>query len=302
MQNNKTPYWYYILALVPPLMGALNYVASKYVISDISPTSLLFYRWFSALIILTPFVLKGFISEFKAIKRNMGILTIVAVSSVGAAFFCNYSLKYTTSTNTAIVTSVFPVFVLFLGVVIHKDKLQKIQLFSMILALVGAVIIISHGHILRGIDGLFHNIGDFIALASAISLAIYCISVKSKPKNISLNSFAYSTLLIGTILILPLYLCDVFYFGNTFKLNVPNVSVIIFLGLGVSIIGMMIMNVTVLKIGSNIISILFYATPLFTAMMAVTVLGEQFEAFHFVGMGLIIAGVNLPLILRPILK
>ena len=115
-------------------------------------------------------------------------------------------------------------------------------------------------------------------------------------------SFAYSTLLIGTILILPLYLFDVFYLGNIFKLNVPNVSVMIFLGLGVSIIGMMIMNVTVLKIGPNIISMLFYATPLFTAMMAVTVLGEQFETFHFVGMGLIIVGVNLRMILRPIFK
>ena len=191
-------------------------------------------------------------------------------------------------------TSVFPVFVLFLGVLIYKDKLQKLQLFSMAIALIGAVVIISHGHILQGIEGLFHNVGDFIALAAALCFAIYFVAVKSKPKNISFYPFVYATFLIGTILILPIYLFDVLYLGNRFDINVQNVSVILFLGFAVSIVGMMLMNMTVLRIGPNLASILFYAAPLFTALISVTVLGEKFEMFHLVGMVFIVVGVNLP--------
>ena len=291
----KTPYWYYILALVPPLMAACSYTASKYVIDDISPIALLFYRWFSALVMLTPFALGGFISELKAIRENVGIVTIISASGVTFFnFFIYYSLQYTTSTNTAIVTSVFPVFVLFLGVLIYKDKLQKLQLFSMAIALIGAVVIISHGHILQGIEGLFHNVGDFIALAAALCFAIYFVAVKSKPKNISFYPFVYATFLIGTILILPIYLFDVLYLGNRFDINVQNVSVILFLGFAVSIVGMMLMNMTMLRIGPNLASILFYAAPLFTALISVTVLGEKFEMFHLVGMVFIVVGVNLP--------
>ena len=280
-------------------MGSLSYVVSKYVLNDISPIALLFYRWFSALVMLAPFAIGGFISEFQKIRAHIGIVTILAASGVTFFnFFVYYSLQYTTSTNTSIVVSLFPIFVLFLGVAIYKDKLQKLQLLSMTLALIGAVIIISHGNILKGVEGLFHNIGDFIALAAAVCFAIYFVAFKSKPNNISFYSFTYATFLIGTIMILPLYLFDVFYLKHTFAINAQNVSAIIFLGLAVSIICMIIMNVSVLKIGPNLTSILFYITPLSTALSAVTVLGEKFETFHLVGMSLIVVGVNLPVIWR----
>ncbi len=296
---HKTPYYYYLLALIPPLMGAGSYIVSKYVIHDISPIALLFYRWLSGLLILTPFVLKGFISELKAVRQHIKILTIISASGVTLFnLFVYYSLKYTTSTNTSIVTSIFPVFVLIMGIVIHKDKLDKLQLISMMLALIGAVVIISHGHILEGVEGLFHNVGDFIALAAALCFAIYFVAVKSKPKDMSFYPFVYATFLIGTIMILPIYLFDLLYLGNRFEVNVQNVSVIIFLGLAVSVVGMIIMNATVLKIGPNLASILFYVTPLATSIIAVTILGEKFETFHLIGMVFIIVGINLPIVWR----
>lgn len=297
--THEAKWWYYLIALIPPFMGAVSYVLSKYVINDISPISLLFYRWLVALIIITPLGIKPFLTEIINIRANLRILFIIAISGVTLFnLFVYYALQYTTSTNTSIIISIFPMFVLALGVIINHDKLKKSQLYSIIFSFIGALIIVSHGRILEGLSALFSNVGDVMALAAALCWAIYVFAVKFKPTNLSFRSFAYSTFLIGTILIFPLYLVDVFYLNHTFELSILNVSVIFCLGFGVSIVGMMSLNLSILKVGSNTAAILFYLAPLFTAIMAVMILGEKLQYFHFIGMLSILLGINFPLIAR----
>ncbi|MCC8416962.1 MAG: EamA family transporter [Rickettsia endosymbiont of Bryobia graminum] len=73
---------YYLIALIPPFMSSVSYVSSKYIIEDVSPISLLFYRWLVALIVLTPFVIKSFIAEINNIYSEIRILSIMAISGV----------------------------------------------------------------------------------------------------------------------------------------------------------------------------------------------------------------------------
>ena len=295
--SHKTKWWYYGVALIPPFMGAMSYVLSKYIITDISPISLLFYRWIVALAILTPFALKPFLSEIVNVRAHFRILFIIATSGVTFFnLFVYYALQYTTSTNTSIIVNIFPVVVLALGVIINQDKLRKSHLYSIIFSFIGVLIILSHGNIMQGLSSLFHNIGDFIALAATLCWAIYVFSVKYKPTNLSFRSFIYSTFLIGTILIFPLYLFDIFYLKHTFEPTMVNMSVIFCLGFGVSIIGMMALNISIVKIGPNISAILFYFAPLFTSIMAVMVLEEKLQPFHLVGISSILLGINFPLV------
>ncbi len=297
--THEAKWWHYLIALIPPFMGAVSYVLSKYVINDISPISLLFYRWLVALIILTPFAIKPFLAEIINVRTNLRIISIIAISGVTLFnLFVYYALQYTTSTNTSIIISIFPMFVLALGVIINNDKLKKSQLYSIIFSFIGVLIIVSHGRILEGLSELFSSTGDFIALAASLCWAIYVFTVKFKPTNLSFRSFAYSIFLIGTILIFPLYLVDVFYLDHTFELSMLNMSVIFCLGFGVSLIGMMSLNLSILKIGPNTSAMLFYLAPLFTAIMAVMILGEELQYFHLIGMLSILLGVNFPLISR----
>ncbi len=295
--SHKTKWWYYGLALIPPFMGAVSYVLSKYVITEISPISLLFYRWLVALVILTPFSIKPFLAEMTNIRANLRILFIIAISGVTLFnFFVYYALQYTTSTNTSIIVSIFPMVVLALGVIINREKLRKSHLYSIIFSFIGVLIILSHGNILRGVSALFNNVGDFIALAATLCWTIYVFAVKYKPTNLSFRSFVYSTFLIGTALICPLYLLDIFYLKHVFEPTIVNISVIFCLGFGVSIIGMTSLNISIVKIGPNISAILFYLAPLFTSIMAVTILGEELQPFHLIGILSVLLGVNFPLI------
>lgn len=94
---SKIPNIYYILALIPSFMGSVSYVLSKYVINDISPITLLFYRWFVAFIVLTPFAIRAFINEFTIIRANLGILTVISIFGVTLFnLFCKSSNTYET--------------------------------------------------------------------------------------------------------------------------------------------------------------------------------------------------------------
>lgn len=294
-----TNWYYYIIALIPPFMSSISYVSSKYVIEDISPITLSFYRWLTALLILTPFSIRSFISEINNICSGILVIFIMAISGVTLfTFFVYTSLQYVSSTNASIIVSIFPLFVLFLGVLIDKQRLKKPQICSILCSFIGLLIIVSKGDIIKELSSLFNNIGDFIALVAAVCWAVYIFAAKFKPDNLSFSSQLYSVILIGTILILPLYLVDIFYFHHSFTINILNISVILILGIGVSIIGLLALNLSVIKIGADVSSILFYTAPLLTSMLAVMILGEDCKSFHLIGMIMILFGINIPILMR----
>lgn len=296
MTHNKK---YYLIALIPPFMGAASYVMSKYVIGEVSPIALLFLRWLVAVAILTPFSIRSLIAEISTVRENLRILTIIAVSGVTLFnLFSYHALQYTTSTNAAIIIGTFPIFVLALGFFINKEKLKQSEFWAIIFSFAGVLIIISRGHILEELNGLFANTGDFLSLVASLCWAIYVFSVKYKPTTLSFKAFVYSTFLIGTLLILPIYLFDILYLDNVFKMNLTNVSIIFFLGFGVSIVGMSAFSVSILKLGPVLSSTIYYLAPVFTSIMAVMFLGEKLQAFHVVGMMAVVFGINLPFIVH----
>ncbi|XVN42965.1 MAG: DMT family transporter [Candidatus Rickettsia vulgarisii] len=118
-------------------------------LNDISPISLLFYRWLVALIFLTPFSIRSFIFEINIIRSKIHILFVMAISGATLFnFFVYTALQHTSSTNVSIIISIFPLLVLFLGVLIDKQKLKKPQIYSILCSFIGLLIIVSKGGIL----------------------------------------------------------------------------------------------------------------------------------------------------------
>jgi len=284
-------------------MGAVSNVISKYSVGDISPISLAFYRWLVATFVMTPFLMRGFLREFDKIVAIKSLVFLVALTGVTLFnIFVYYAMHYTSTTSVAIVTSMFPIFVMLFGLCINKDRLKLVQVISIILASVGALVIVTKGDIAAELSELFSNYGDFLALIATISYGIYTFAFRSKPEDVSFYSFSYATFLLGTIMLFPFYMFDIFYLENSLEVNLQNVSAILCLGVAVSVVGMLVFNMTILKLGYNLASIIFYLMPAFTAIMATTLLHEDIEHFHFIGMMLILVGVNLPITAQYIRK
>ncbi|MCD4591765.1 DMT family transporter [Proteus mirabilis] len=92
----------------------------------------------------------------------------------------------------------------------------------------------------------------------------------------------------GVLLLIPNFLT-----AESIALTKDNVGLVIFAGVGASILAPYLWILGVMKLGANTTSIFMNLIPLFTAMIAVAVLGEEMHSYHFIGGGVILLGIFL---------
>ena len=77
------------------------------------------------------------------------------------------------------------------------------------------------------------------------------------------------------------------------EVNAVNIAAILYTASLGSILALVCYNVGIAHIGPARASIIFYLMPVFIALMAVGLLGEEMRPYHLVGMVLVLGGVYL---------
>ena len=97
---------------------------------------------------------------------------------------------------------------------------------------------------------------------------------------------------LGVIFLLPIYLLEVAS-GKYLPINLPVVLtltyVVLFAGIGAYILW----NKAVMIIGANRAGTFLHLMPVFSSIMAITILGESFAKFHLIGALFIVSGIFL---------
>ena len=89
----------YLLLILTVLFWSGNFVLGRGVNEFIPPVALAFWRWTGALIILLPFSIKGLIRQRAELRKNIGILTVLAILSVTNFNTFIYNALQTTAVN-----------------------------------------------------------------------------------------------------------------------------------------------------------------------------------------------------------
>lgn len=291
-----------LIAIVPPLMGAGNFVVAKAVIDEFPPIALAFWRWTFAWLILLPFAFKELMADREIIRENLKSLSIIAVTGI-ALFNClTYTAaKYTQSINLSIIANMFPIFVVLLSAFFLKERMTPLKIVAIFFAFFGSFVVINRGFSLSSLQ-LFANVGDYIALLASLTWGLYTLSVKKKPKGIKHFSFLFSTIFIGWLMLVPLFAIENSLVVEHNYWNTRSVISVLFLSVGVSIIGLNCYYQTVSNLGAVTASMIFYLAPIFNIILASAFLGETFASYHLIGGVLILLGINLPLLEKGAVK
>jgi drug/metabolite transporter (DMT)-like permease len=92
------------LAVLAAFIWAGNFIIARGVIKDIPPISLAFYRWLLASVIILPFAVKQFRSEWPSVKRSWKYLFWASLT--GVALFNSFvyiGAHYTSAINLALI-------------------------------------------------------------------------------------------------------------------------------------------------------------------------------------------------------
>jgi len=257
----------------------------------VSPLSLAFWRWAAAIAFLMPLALPLLLREWPAVRAAwrpilfFGTCGTVLYNAVGYV-----GIKQTTATNAVLFQSVTPALIPLIAFLIFRDRIRVRTILGLALSFLGVLAIVLRLEP-RALLTLGANPGDLWLLANVALWALYTACLRWKPRDLSPLAFMLAVMLAGMLTGLPAYFVD-YATGGRFEPTWGSVLGTLYLGLFPSVICYVMWNRGVAEVGPARAGVYLHLIPLFGALMAVALLGEELRFYHLVGIALILLGIR----------
>ena len=266
------------------------FIAGKYSIKEFPPFTLTFLR-FSTAFILIFFLMIRFEKNWKIKLKdtpNFIFLGIIGMFAYHVLFFI--AIKYTTVINSSLIgAALYPLTTTLLAVIFLKDSVSLKKAGFIFISFIGAFLIITEGN-MKLIFRSGINIGDLCMTIAVLCWAVYTIaskkiSLKFPPLVITTYSFLFCSLFL-----LPFVLMEKpWVFLN--KTSIIGWSSILYMAIFPSVIGFLIQQISIKKIGPRRTSMFMFLIPVFSILLSVLILKEVFHPIKIFSSILIIIGV-----------
>jgi drug/metabolite transporter (DMT)-like permease len=277
----------YLKILLAVIFWGASFVATKTVLYEIKPVTVIVLRLILASILLFTIALYTRRS-FSLNLKNHGWIFILALIAVFHLWIQVTGLQYTTASNTGWIIGTAPVFMAILGLLFYKEKITLLQIAGIVIAMLGLLMLIGKGNISN--IGLVKNRGDLLVLGSAFTWGVY--SMVNKKISISyspLMTILYLFLMM-VIIIAPFNL-DSETIQSIFNLSLIGWVSIFFLGIFCSGVAYVIWAQALRDMESAKVGAFLYFEPLVTVVAAWFFLNEIITVMMIVSGLLITVGV-----------
>ena len=287
----------YAMLVFVTLLWSGNSIIARAIHADIPPFTLAFCRWAGALLLLAPFAARHIRTDGAEIRHSWRIILILGVIGIGCFNAFLYSgLRYTTASNGLLIQAAIPALVLLLNRIFFSVRSHWGAVAGVMIAAAGVLTIIFRADP-AALMALRFGKGDALVLCSVLAWGLYTVLLRLRPAIHPLSLLAV-TFLIGALTMAPLSLYELTHEGMR-----PTTGVllgILYVAIFPSIIAYALFTRAVAEIGAGAAGQMISLQPLFGALLAAPLLGEALHRYHLGGMTLIVLGIALPLIMRPI--
>ncbi|MFD1038278.1 DMT family transporter [Virgibacillus byunsanensis] len=291
MKNEQSVAIYFWLLLVPLFWGGA-FVAAEHVITEIPPVTAAAFRFGTAGIVLLIFVLVQKKIDFTAIKKQWIPILFMGITGIfGYNVFFFHGLALTSAINGSLIVATTPVLVT-LGAVIFLNEVWNKQLgLGLFLSLVGVVTVISNGS-LTTLLNLQFNGGDLLFMGGLLCWVTHGLLGKIVMRDVSPVVTTTLTTIIGSLF---LSIWSVFEkgWGDILYMSRQSFAEMLFMIICSSVIGFLLWNNGIKKIGASKSSIYMNLVPISTALIAVVLYGSPITFIQIIGMIMVILGVYL---------
>ncbi|MDE1241177.1 DMT family transporter [Vibrio aestuarianus] len=278
----------YLLPLFTVLIWGGNSIINKLAAETIKPSAMSFYRWFVAMLILTPFCLPTVIRQWNIIKPYLSKLAFLAMLGM----VLNQSLGYyagltTTASNMSLITSLVPLLSVFISVPLLHKRISGLSIVGGVLSLSGLTFMLGQGDMSFFIHQDITQ-GDALMVAAAIVYALYCVLLKRWKMPLSNWTLIYMQGLFAVFMLLPLWLSS----DQLLPTN-GSLPLIAYAAVGASLLAPWMWVKAIDIIGADSSAMFMNLLPVVAVSLAATLLGETVQSYHFIGGLMVISGVIL---------
>lgn len=264
---------------------AVSFAATFIRLADAPPLVIATYRLTIASIILIPIAsIKSLRGLNKLSRRD---IFLILLSSVFIALHFGLwitSLSYTSIASSVVLVTSHPAFVAVVSYFLWRERLNKLAISGIVVALIG-VVFINYGGFTFGSRAL---LGDLLALVAGFSMGAYLIiggQLRARIDILSYLTLIYSgaavVLLIATIIS-----------GHSFFGYSPNTYVmLILLALIPQLLGHSCLNLAVRLVPVTLVSVAILGEPVGAIILGCFILGEMPTVNEIVGGLLILGGI-----------
>ncbi|HCE3204647.1 TPA: DMT family transporter [Vibrio parahaemolyticus] len=278
----------YLLPFFTVMIWGGNSIVNKLAASTIEPSAMSFYRWFVAMVLLTPFCLPAVIKQRHVIRPYLTKLAFLALLGM----VLNQSLGYyagltTTASNMALITSLVPLISVFLSVPLLGKSVSMLSIVGGVISLGGLAFMLGHGDVTYFLHQDMTQ-GDSLMLLAALVYAAYCVLLKRWKMPFNSLTLVYIQGFFSVIMLTPLWLSS-----EQLLPSQEALPLIAYAGIAASIFAPLMWVKAIDLIGADSSAMFMNLMPVVSVALASTLLGEEIHVYHIIGGLMVISGVIL---------
>jgi len=277
-----------LFPILATLIWAASTVVNRLSVGVIDPAAISFYRWLVALLVLTPVLLPRVWRLRREIRPHLPKLFLLGLLGMSLYQSLAYFAAHTVSaTSMGLILATLPLLTVLLAFPILNTRPTRLFMVGALISFAGLAWLLAAGNL----PSLWqHGVGrgEWLMLLATLSYALYCVLVKRWQIPLPTWECLYVQIVFGTLLLVPPFLL-----APDIGLTAKNIPLVLFAGLFASAMAPGLWMRGLETLGPEKTALLMNLVPLFTAVLAILLLGETLHLYHAVGGGLILVGIGL---------
>ena len=275
----------YLVAMIPVLLWAANFPATRYVLQDYSPGSIALLRSLVAVVVMSVAAIAKKIRMPR--KKDLPMFALSGFTGVFLfTFLINTGARYVESGVGSFIVNSAPVFTLIFAILLLKERAKPICWVGVLLSLCGLIVIM-----VNQIAGLEFNIGVFLLLIAAIVTSLYNIILRGLLKT-------YSSIEVALYSLIPATVCMLVFIPEAVR-DIPESTLsanifLVLLGVFPAAIAHLAWAYALSRAEKTTnVTVFLYLIPFIATIIGFFWLGETLSIWSFIGGVVIIAGMVL---------
>ena len=287
MKTNKV--WVYSALVLSMIFWSLSFVWYKDIYQYLKPFTLIFFRLIiSSILMLTATTLIGRLQKIKKEDRRL-IFTLAFFEPL--LYFIGESLgmQYVSPTVGAVIIATIPLLVPIAAFYFLKEKLTVLNLFGIAFSTLGVCLVL--------LDNTFSFVASpkgvmllFVAVTAAVFYSIILMKASAKYNTLTIITYQNT---IGVFYFLPLFFIFEFQYFKDIEFSSDMLIPLFEMAVFASTLAFLLFTYAIRQIGVSKANIFANLIPVFTAIFAFWLFGEEFYLQKIIGILVVIGGLFL---------
>jgi len=272
-------------AFVAIVFWGVSFVATKAVLREVSPVTIIFSRFAIGALVLLAIV--------RTLPPRHAWPQLALMGFVGVfihQMLQSYALTMTTATNTGWLIGLTPVWSAVIAAIAVRERFNAGKIAGLAIGFAGAMLVVTKGDFSAAVFGRPSTFGDLLILISTFNWAIYSVLGHATIRELGPRRATSGAMLFGALMLAPFFVAQRGW-RELPALSGPGWLALLFLAVGCSALGYLFWYGALETIEVSRVAALLYLEPLVTFAAAALLLGERVSGLVIVGGLLVLAGV-----------